>query len=217
MEGHKNIADTWTASRRSTFLTSRPGSRGTGTRALTLACNTQDRQEGPLNTRKDFKPTMQALASLRQEQGRNNSYSPKNERTRQRPFDQELYTKLEWMSQKQNWWHSQWSGHQGTQWRDHQWQDHDWSGVSVRNRKLLCDTDQQDYQWKDLIWKIFNFFHTCRVQTLANVVHSTVCEDRTPRRTHIFSQSCRVAHARAHLIMQTCAWLKCKFSLTGDV
>ena len=34
MEGQKNIADTWTASRRSTFLTSRPGSRGTGTRAL---------------------------------------------------------------------------------------------------------------------------------------------------------------------------------------
>ena len=30
------------------------------------------------------------------------------------------------------------------------------------------------------------FFHSFRVQTTANVVHVTACEDRTPRRTHIF-------------------------------
>ena len=33
MDGRKNIADTWTASRRSTSLTPHPGIRGTGTRA----------------------------------------------------------------------------------------------------------------------------------------------------------------------------------------
>ena len=33
MDGQKNIADTWTTSRRSTSIASQPGSRGTGTRA----------------------------------------------------------------------------------------------------------------------------------------------------------------------------------------
>ena len=62
---------------------------------ITVARTTQDRQDGPMNTRKDFKPTTQVLASLRQEQGRQNSPTPKNARTRQRPFDEELQAKLE--------------------------------------------------------------------------------------------------------------------------
>ena len=57
---------------------------------ITLACNFKDRQAGPVNARKDFKPTAQVLASLRQEQGRQNSQIRKNERTRQTPFDEEL-------------------------------------------------------------------------------------------------------------------------------
>ena len=129
---------------------------------------------------KDFKPTTQALASLRQEQGRQNCKIPKKERTRRRPFDEELQATLEWLSQdwrtylahsssssssSKNWWQhehehqdSQWRGYQETQWRDHQWQDHqwqdhDWSGVSVRSRKLSArSTDQQDCQWKDQKW-----------------------------------------------------------------
>ena len=36
------------------------------------------------------------------------------------------------------------------------------------------------------ILRIRRFFHRFRVQTLANVVHATGCEDRTPCRTHIF-------------------------------
>ena len=38
---------------------------------------------------------------LRQEQGEEKFYIPKNERTRQRPFDDRLQAKLEWFSQ--NW------------------------------------------------------------------------------------------------------------------
>ena len=68
---------------------------------ITLACNDEDRQTGPMKGREDFKPTAKILASLRQEQGRQNSFVPKNERIRQRPFDEALRAELEWMSQ--NW------------------------------------------------------------------------------------------------------------------
>ena len=73
---------------------------------------------------------------------------PKNERTRQRPIDEELQAKFEWLSQhwrtyfaqsssssssSQIWWQhehehqdSQWHEHQNTQQRHHQWQDHQW-------------------------------------------------------------------------------------------
>ena len=113
---------------------------------ITLVCNDEDRETGPVNARKHFKPTTQVLASLRQEQ-------KENERTRQRPFDEELQAKLEWMSQhwrtyftqsssssssSQIWWQheqehqdSQLRRHQDTHWRDDQWQDHQW----------------QDHQW----------------------------------------------------------------------
>ena len=37
---------------------------------ITLVCNDEDRQAGPMKARKDFKPTTKILASLRQEQGR---------------------------------------------------------------------------------------------------------------------------------------------------
>ena len=64
-----------------------------------MACDDEDRQAGPMKAREDFRPTTQILASLRQEQGRQNSFFPKNERTRQRLLDEELQAKLEWMSQ----------------------------------------------------------------------------------------------------------------------
>ena len=113
---------------------------------ITFVCNDEDRQAGPMEARGDFKPSTKFLASLRQEQGRQNSFLPKNERMRQRPSDEALRADLEWMSQNwttyfsqlsssssssQNWWQhdnqdSQWREHQDTQWRDHQWQDHKW-------------------------------------------------------------------------------------------
>ena len=142
---------------------------------ITLAMTTEDRQCGPMHRRSDYKPT--DLTSLRQEQVRQNSYIPKNERTRQRPFDEQLQAKFEWLSQdwrtyfvqsssssssSQNWWQhehehqdSQWHGHQNNQQRDHQWQDHDWSEDLARNWKQLArvfSTDQRDYQWKDRKW-----------------------------------------------------------------
>ena len=66
---------------------------------ITFVCNDEDRQAGPMEARGDFKPTTKFLASLRQEQGRHNSFLPKNERMRQRPFDEALRAELQWVSQ----------------------------------------------------------------------------------------------------------------------
>ena len=49
-------------------------------------------------------------------------------------------------------------------------------------------------------------FPRFRVQTLANIVHATGSEDRTPRRTHIFLSAVNVAHFLT--ITRTCLWLK---------
>ena len=103
---------------------------------ITLVCNDEDRQAGPMKARKDFKSTTKILASLPHEQGRQNSFIPKIERMRQRPVDEALRAEFEWMSQKLEEFvlatfflfiierqDSQWREHQDTQWRDHQWQD----------------------------------------------------------------------------------------------
>ena len=66
---------------------------------VTLAMTEKDRQCGPMTSRSYFNPMTNALIGLRQEQGTENSYIPKNERTRQRPFDDRLQAKLEWLSQ----------------------------------------------------------------------------------------------------------------------
>ena len=94
-DGQKNIADIWTTSRRSTSLTPHSGIRGTGTRApsrwgatMRIVKLDQRKQE------KDFNTTTKFLASLRQDQGRQNSFIPKNERMRQRPFDEALRPEL---------------------------------------------------------------------------------------------------------------------------
>ena len=55
---------------------------------ITLVCNEEDRQAGLMNARTDFGPNTRILASLRQEQGRQNFFIPKNEKMRQRPFDE---------------------------------------------------------------------------------------------------------------------------------
>ena len=101
---------------------------------ITLACKDEDLQAGPMKATRDFKPITRILTSLRQEKGaRQNSFIPKNEGVRQRPFDEALLAELEWMSQNwrpcfsqpffflitssQNWWQHE---HQDTQWREHQ-------------------------------------------------------------------------------------------------
>ena len=113
---------------------------------IALVCNDEDRQPGPMIARKDFKPTTKNLASLRPEQGRLNFFIPKNERMRQRQFDEALRAGLEWTSQNWRttfsqpcfssssshnlWQHehqdSHWREHQDSQWQDHQWRDHQW-------------------------------------------------------------------------------------------
>ena len=71
-----------------------------------MACNDEDHQAGPMKAGKDFRPK-KILASLRQEQGRKNSCIPKNERMRQRPFDEALRAEFEWMSQNRRTYFSQ--------------------------------------------------------------------------------------------------------------
>ena len=61
----------------------------------TLVCNDVDRQAGPTRARRDVTSTTRTLTSLRQEQSRQQSSTPKNERVRQRPFDEALRAKLE--------------------------------------------------------------------------------------------------------------------------
>ena len=115
---------------------------------------------------------------------------------------------------------SQWRGHQNTQQRDHRWQDHQWQDHD-RSEDLACSwkqsakvpsEDQQDYQWKDRKWWWSRFFRRqlC-VQTLANVVHATRSEDRTPRCTHMFLSfvvSGDAARLSTFLITRMYAWLK---------
>ena len=61
---------------------------------ITLVCNEEDRQRGPMKARKDFKPTTKIPGSLRQERGRQNSfYSEERE-------IEALQAKLGRMSQK---------------------------------------------------------------------------------------------------------------------
>ena len=48
------------------------------------------------------------------------------------------------------------------------------------------------------------------VPTLANVVHVTVGEDRTPRRTHILLSLVSVPHLIALSHIHACVWLKLK-------
>ena len=76
-----------------TSLTPHPGNqRHRYESTITLVCNDEDRQAGPMKARKDFKPTTKILA-------RPNSFIPQNERMRQRPFDEALRAESEWMSQ----------------------------------------------------------------------------------------------------------------------
>ena len=98
-----------------------------------------------MNRRSDHRPTTQALVSLRQ--------IPKNVRTRQSTFNEQLQAKLEEMSQNwktyfsqssssssssQNWWQHE---HQDTQLRGHQdSQDHHlFQGVSLTGNCLGSD------------------------------------------------------------------------------
>ena len=108
---------------------------------------------------KRFLSNTQTLTSLRKEQGRQNSFIAKNERVRQRPFDEALRADLEWQSQhwktywsptsssssSQQWWqhehqHTQWREHQDTQWRDHTWLKEWWLHTLLRDGEWRQNT-----------------------------------------------------------------------------
>ena len=57
---------------------------------------------------------------------------------------------------------------------------------------------------------LVNFNHRFLVQRLANVVHATVGEDGTLRRTHIFLSLVSVPHMIALSHIHLCVWLKLK-------
>ena len=179
-----------------------------------------------MNRRSDYKDTPNALIDLRQEPGREKSYIPENERSRQRPFDEELQAKLEWLSlnwmthfaqscssssSAQNWWQhehehqsSQWHGHQNTQGRDHQWQDHDWSEDLVRSCKLFAQVpseDQQDYQWQDREGRFRSFFYNDSFACISKCrARDGEWSQNTSSHAH-FSQSCCVWHAHAWALL----------------
>ena len=107
-------------------------------------CHDDDRQPGPMRARKDFKPTAKSLTSLRQKQGRQNSFIPKNERVKQRPFDEALRAELEWQSQN---WKTYWSqppssSSSSQQWWQHEPQDSQWRDHQEVERVMATDSWQ---------------------------------------------------------------------------
>ena len=90
---------------------------------ITLVRNDDDdREAGPIRARRDFEPTTKILTCLRQQQGRQNSSIPKNERMRPRTFDEEFRAELEWMSQD---WKTFWSQPSSSSASSQQWWHHE--------------------------------------------------------------------------------------------
>ena len=121
--GQKNIADTWTTSTIGISHTAPWHHRHRYESAITLVRNDDDdREAGPIRARRDFEPTTKILTSLRQQQGRQHSSIPKNERMRQRTFDEEFRAELEWMSQD---WKTFWSQPSSSSPSSQQWWHHE--------------------------------------------------------------------------------------------
>ena len=220
--GQKNIADTWTTSTIGISHTAPWHHRHRYESAITLVRNDDDdREAGPTRARRDFEPTTKINTSLRQEQGRQNSSIPKNERMRQRTFDEEFRAELEWMSQD---WKTFWSQPSSSsssassqKWWHHERQDslmartprHSMarspmtrSPMATRQvvKRVMATDSLQILRGSHCarFLRIRRFVHRFRVQTLPYVVHATVGEDRTLRRTHIF-QSRVVSRMPEHI------------------
>ena len=101
---------------------------------IMLVCNDDIRQAGPMRARKDSKPTTKFLTRPRQELGRLNSYIPKNERVRQRPFDEALRADLEWQSQN---WNTHWLQTSSSSSSQQRWQHKHQDSINGANTKTL--------------------------------------------------------------------------------
>ena len=77
---------------------------------------------GPMRERGDFPKITRRLATLQREQGRVNVYIPKEERERQRPFNETLRADLEWHSDNWRFHWSQAASSSSTQW----WESAKW-------------------------------------------------------------------------------------------
>ena len=96
-DGQENVAGTWTSSQRSTSHTAQPGnSEGDMKTALLVLGVNDGPHPGPMRERDDFLKTTRRPVALQREQGRANVYIPKEERERQKPFNETLRVDLEW-------------------------------------------------------------------------------------------------------------------------
>ena len=122
---------------------------------------------GPMREGDDFPKTIRRLSALQREQGRVNAHIPKEERERQRPFNETLRADLEW--------------HRHT-WRSH-WLQASSSSSTVVGVSKMARTTPSGMVQPTLVGRVMAtdsfqshvgfFFHRFRVQTLANVVHAT--------------------------------------------
>ena len=157
-----------------------------------MKCGDPDLPLGPMKDWDDYQATARLLVNIRKAQGRDNTYIPKMQRTRQRnSLHPKVQEKLEWLSEehfskqssspssssssswRQNWW-------QDAQWQDSQWEDHPWH------------EQQWEAHWVRFCYSLF------RGQTLANAVHATGGEDSIPCRTHIFLSVVRSCQSPPH-------------------
>ena len=180
-------------------------------------CNDEDRQARPMKARKDFKPTLNVLACVRQEQGRQNSSIAKNERMKQKtirwsiasrigmdeskleePFlaTFNIFSKLRQHEHQD----AQCREHQDTQWQDHQWRDHMW--WEEWRLQTLCKI-YVAATLQDSCAFIY-FVIKRRLHAIAMPLQAMGGEDRTRRCTHIFLILVSLPHWIA-LFTRTCA------------
>ena len=181
MDGPKNLADTWTTSRRSTSLTSHPSIKGTSTKA-------PSRWRA---TRRIVK-----LDQGKQEQIRTHyEHSRKSStRTRQRPFDEALRAKFEGMSQNWRTCFSQLSPSSSSS----------QIGGSANIKTLNGVNTKTPNGNEEIKYGKFAGFHrsfACRNWRFP-CKRQGKCRQNTSSHAH-FSQSCRVAHVLSTLNLHT--------------
>ena len=152
MDGQKIIVCTWTSSRRSTSPTAHLGTSGTGTITPSYWYPTMtsklDRCEGE---KISVGSTTHNLTVLQREQGRRNAHTPKNERARQTLFNEALRAEIA------NFLFINFT-----------------TMVTTRTPRLsMARSTLVERVMTADSFKVIDFFHRLRAQTLANVVHVT--------------------------------------------
>ena len=144
--------------------------------------------------RENIKCTAQTLTSLGQEQGRQNSYIPKNERVRQRPFDEALRADLE--RQSQNWktyWSQTSSSSSSQQWWQHEHQDTQWSEHQDTHSKphRICFTDFAYRHWR---MSTSSHAHVSQCRAHLTITRTCVWLKAQDLTSQMFGTCCTSAH-----------------------